>query len=210
MSYTIQVNSAAFSLPEGSLDLRGYVRHEKEFFWFVRIGDNNVSPFSPRWTFQKSGWNYEVVQEVCRQAGYCEGGMLKFGTRPESAQWITPEIYLADFREKAAAAKTLTLTNLINVRHGTIGFSNVKKSVLDNAPESPAIIKLDDFRRERILEAVAVLQSEYQQEKDIFYKSADDEETFTFRRKLTNVEDFLRWIKLKEDLKPLGVWTVHE
>lgn len=209
MSYSIQTKSAVLFLPQNSPDWRGRERLEEDLFWFTQSCDNNVSPFTPRWTFRESGWSYTVVQEVCRLAGSCEGGMLKFGTHPGAAKWITPETYIADYRERAKEKRPLTLGNLRAVRHGTIGFGNIKKSLLDDPAAWTEARNIRDFDRDRVLETVAALQNEYEREKDFRYGSPGDEETFTFRQKVTQVDDFLRWINYRRILRPLGIWTVQ-
>ena len=208
MSWTLEVNSKVLYLPEQSLDLRGYERPAKELFWFIKIGSNNVSPFSPDWTFQKNGENYQIVQEVCRQAGFCEGGSRQFGTHPSTAQWIRPEDYLAHWREKSAAKQVLTLSSLKSVRHDNIGFGNVKRQLIENAAAVPAFGVLDDYRRRRVLEAIAVLTGDYEREEEMSL-SPRAEKTFAFRLKITKIEDFLHWIEMGEIFKPFGVWAIH-
>ena len=112
MSYSIQTKSKVLFLPKGTPDLNGNPRWEDDLFWFIKSGDNNVSPFSPRWNLQSYGWSYRVVGEVCRVAGVCEGGSVKFGTSPQSAKNISPEEYLADYRAHAARKCQLTVGSL--------------------------------------------------------------------------------------------------
>ena len=207
MSYTIQTNSKVLYLPKGSADQKNNERWEDDLFWFVKVGDNNVSLFTPRWSFQKSGWKYIVVAEVCKHAGVCEGGSIKFGTSPNMAQDLSPEEYIANYREKESQRELLTVLSLKRVKYGEIGFCNFKAERFDDPETFLAGKQTNSYRVEKAMEAVNILKAEYVQEKGYF--SASDK-TLTFRKKVETVNDFLNWINLTSDLEPFGVWTIHE
>ena len=171
MSYTIQVNSKVLYLPKGSADQKNNERWEDDLFWFVKIGDNNVSPFTARWSFQISGWKYIVVAEVCKHAGVCEGGSIKFGTSPNTAHDLSPEEYIANYREKESNKSLLTVASLNRVKHGEIGFCNFKTERFDNPETFLAGKETNSYRAEKALEAVNILKAEYVQGSGYFSSS---------------------------------------
>ena len=66
---------------------------ESDYFAMHEMASNNVRPRTWSWCFMGFGWKYSVIQEVCRVAGFCEGGSIVcYG------KWITPENYIKSWR----------------------------------------------------------------------------------------------------------------
>ena len=96
MSYSIEYQKKAYYFdadPSSGLS-------EKNFFAYHLCADNNVEPRTPSPRLVEFGWNYSVIQEVCKLAGYCEGGTLKPKNR-----WTSPEAYIKAWRKVLAEAK---------------------------------------------------------------------------------------------------------
>lgn len=80
---------------------------EPSFLLIITAGDNNVYEASnrrrARGTYIISyGWNYSIIQDVCRRAGSCEGGGLQPGNK-----WMKPEDYLKRYRTKIKNAPSI-------------------------------------------------------------------------------------------------------
>lgn len=112
MSYTIEYSRKAFYLPKGTAIPEGYGKSahelwEDEIFLFVKAGCNNVYPRPKTWGLVCFGWNFSVVAEVCKMAGYTEGGSIKLNGKD-----TTPENYLSLYRKTLAQKEELTVENL--------------------------------------------------------------------------------------------------
>lgn len=92
MSYSIEYEKKAFVFDS--------ISGEKNYLIYNTMADNNVSPRVPSPNFISYGWNYQAIKEICKLAGYCEGGMLKPKNRD-----CSPESYVKVWRKKIAEAK---------------------------------------------------------------------------------------------------------
>lgn len=98
MSYSIEYRRRVYYEEDGQSSERNYILLLEE-------GDNNVRDSdsgrrSRDWCFQAYGWNYSIIQDICKRAGYCEGGSLQPG-----GKWMSPENYLKRYRREIKNAK---------------------------------------------------------------------------------------------------------
>lgn len=93
MSYELEYKRESYFLEDGKY------KDEKDFVVFVQEGSNNdydctTGKRSRTWHLVEHGWNYSVIQEICKRAGYCEGGGLTLRGKHTS-----PENYLRIYRK---------------------------------------------------------------------------------------------------------------
>lgn len=83
---------------------------EKNYLLLIRQGSNNCYESNGQrvkmWFLSCYGWNYSVIGKVCERAGSCEGGSLQKADG-YNFQYITPENYLALYRQKIKNAKPI-------------------------------------------------------------------------------------------------------
>lgn len=80
---------------------------EPSFLLVITAGDNNVYELGNRRRSRDTyivayGWNYSIVQEICKRAGSCEGGGLQPGNK-----YMSPEDYLKRYRNKIKNAPSI-------------------------------------------------------------------------------------------------------
>jgi len=105
MSSTIEYRRAAFVKhpdPEAS------PLAEDQYYLFVESGSSNCYEVdtgrrSRSWEFVAAGEKWQVIAEVCRNAAYCEGGLLKVRGR-----WTKPENYIKLWRKTLAEARPVS------------------------------------------------------------------------------------------------------
>lgn len=79
---------------------------EIDYLAVILFGESNVrdiatNAISKDWRLYSHGWEYSIIQTVCRWAGDTEGGMLKL-----SGRWTKPENYLRLWRQAIRKAGT--------------------------------------------------------------------------------------------------------
>lgn len=106
MSYTIEYGSSIWKIPKEIAKSM-----EDHYMVIMTYGDNNV--FEASWGRGRGrrargtyitdiGWSYSVIQEICKNAGYCEGGSLQL-----NGKHTTPEAYIKRYRHLMADAKDI-------------------------------------------------------------------------------------------------------
>jgi hypothetical protein len=103
MSYTIEYNRKIYKEEDE--------KWEPNYTLLIKEGDNNVRDAKTNlrvsnWELKGYGWNYEIIQEICKRAGYCEGGDLQ-RAKGWNTENITPEEYLALYRKAIKQAKPI-------------------------------------------------------------------------------------------------------
>ena len=102
MSYSIEYNREIFFLEEG----------EREYFLFIREGDNNVRDSitnlrAKSWYFVVKGDLADIWKIIGQRGGYCEGGGLQKAKGWNDTLKMTIEDYIKLYRSKLKNAKPL-------------------------------------------------------------------------------------------------------
>lgn len=103
------------------------------FYAFVLRGDSNTFDVLPNgrngrrsrdWQFYAAGPPYVVIQEVCLNAGYTEGGTLKIANN----RWTKPENYIRLWRKAIDGAQAIDdMKRVIPVTHAIVYLRDWKK-----------------------------------------------------------------------------------
>ena len=102
MSYTIEYKGEVYKDTETGMS-------EPSYLLIQTIGDNNVYELNnrrrARSTYVTSyGWEYNIIADVCKYAGACEGGGLQPGNK-----YMKPEDYLKRYRTKIKNAPNISV-----------------------------------------------------------------------------------------------------
>lgn len=109
MSYEIEYKRKAYIITN---DVK-YGSVGNEIIVFAQEGSNNVYEVNwssgrqkraRSWHILSNGWEYSVIGDVCKRAGYCEGGSLTLSGRSNT----TPEKYIKMYRNLLKNAKPLS------------------------------------------------------------------------------------------------------
>jgi hypothetical protein len=100
MSYTIEYKGEVYKDSMTGMS-------EPSYLLIQTIGDNNVYEASNRRRARSTyitgyGWNYNIIADICKYAGSCEGG----GLQPRN-KYCTPEDYLKKYRNKIKNAPSI-------------------------------------------------------------------------------------------------------
>jgi len=155
------------------------------------IGSNNVydtcsNKRAREWQFYAYGWEYSIIQRVCKWAGYCEGG----GLQPNGRS-TTPENYLKSWRGTIKEAEPISnFFKEFGVKEGYIKISDFKNR----------FEKLDKYTQKSIKR----LQKEKgfeEVDKPDYYEiiSNNNEEKINkiFTIQLTDIESIRLWIRYR-------------
>jgi len=100
MSYTIEYKGEVYKDAQTGMS-------EPSYLLIQTIGDNNVYELNNRRRARSTyitgyGWNYNIIAQICKYAGACEGG----GLQPMNKS-MTPENYLKKYRNKIKNAPSI-------------------------------------------------------------------------------------------------------
>jgi hypothetical protein len=100
MSYTIEYKGEVYKDTQTGMS-------EPSYLLIITAGDNNVYEASNRRRARSTyivayGWTYNIIADICKYAGACEGG----GLQPHN-KYCTPEDYLKKYRNKIRLAPNI-------------------------------------------------------------------------------------------------------
>lgn len=135
MGYELEYKRGIFKIPKGEN------RIEDNYFWIIQEGSNNCFELNGKrarnWYFMGYGWKYQIIQEVCKRAGYTEGGSITLNGRN-----TTPENYLKLYRKQIKQSEPIE--NLFKL--GFKAIITIKKDLREYEKELLKEIKTDkDF-----------------------------------------------------------------
>ena len=102
MSYTIEYKGEVYKDTQTGMS-------EPSYLLIQTIGDNNVYELGNRRRARSTyitsyGWNYNIIAQICKYAGACEGGGLQPGNK-----YMKPEDYLKRYRTKINNAPNINV-----------------------------------------------------------------------------------------------------
>jgi len=182
MSYTIEYNRKVYK-EEATEENKNW---ETNYLVLIKQGDNNCYEANGQrvksWDFISYGWNYSVIDEICRRAGACEGGCLKRAKGFRGTYNISPEDYLALYRDKIKKAKPITeLLNDFRIEAMIYRQSKFNKTELKDMK----------YQIEKIDKAIKKYRKEYREGTDYY-----DENIKTFRKDIKDLKEFKEFLEL--------------
>jgi hypothetical protein len=192
MSYTIEYDRRCFVLPKGSKDQDGHVRHEDDLFLFVKDGCNNVQPRDKIWRLLRSGWNYSIIARVCERAGACEGRSIQLDLGRDATTGITPEGYLAMYREAIKKAETLTVARLKK----DLGIYELRYTWIPI-----------DWRDKKLNNIDYISQRMEEMMKSFTQSTMSFNGHLQFTKHLDTLDDFFTWLRYQDYIKDLGGYS---
>ena len=179
MSYTIEYNRAIY---KDDKEWNG----EFNYYLFIRQGDNNCYELNGQrvknWEFITCGWAYNIIDEICKRAGSCEGGSLQRAKGFRGSYCITPEEYIALYRKEIKKAKPIKEL-----------FKDFYIDVYIEAPKKPKEDDLKDWRKREIIELLKTAEKDgWEIGENYYYK-----EIATFRKVIKNLKEFKEYIGKK-------------
>lgn len=177
MSYEIEYNKKIYK--DESKD-----KSEPDYLLLIRQGSNNCREANGQrvkdWELISYGWNFQIIAEICQRAGDCEGGSIQKAKGYEAEQ-ISPEDYLAMYRDKIKQAKPIE--NLLKDFRVEIMLSRKEKF---NEKEKKAM----SWQIEKIDKMLEKYKTNYQVGKDYY-----SPEIKTYRAEILNLKQFYEFLE---------------
>jgi len=182
MSYTIEYGRKIFYTETKPL-FNG--DEGRIYYLLIKEGDNNVWDADMRkrsrsWDLVLVGYKYQIIELICCRAGACEGGALQRPKGWRNTVGITPEDYLALYREEIRKAKPL---------EDIFKFFSVDAVIkaLKDEYESKIDVKNEKYSKGKIVEAIQKY-NDWRKIKDIY---ENDPEYDFYERSITTVDDMI-------------------